>query len=59
MEDIVSDKDILLYAISFLHANIDDMVEEDLSMDVHEIESRLRKILKDPKLTQEANRRYD
>ena len=47
MEDTTSDKEILLYAISFLHANVDDMVEEDLSMGVHEIESRLRKLLKE------------
>ena len=42
----MNDKDLLLYAISFLHANIDDMVEEDLEMNEIEIEARLRKLLK-------------
>ena len=39
-------KDLLLYAISFLHSNIDDMVEEDLEMSEVQIESKLRKLLK-------------
>jgi len=42
----MNDKDLLLYAISFLHANIDDMVEEDLDMSEIKIEARLRKLLK-------------
>jgi hypothetical protein len=42
----MDDKDLLLYAISFLHSNIDNMVEEDLEMSEIEIEARLRKLLK-------------
>lgn len=43
---MMQDKDLLLYAISFLHSNIDDMVEEDLEMSEVQIENKLRKLLK-------------
>lgn len=42
----MKNKDLLLYAISFLHSNIDDMVEEDLDMSEFQIESKLRNLLK-------------
>jgi len=45
--------DLIIYAISFLSSNIDDMVEEDLEMNEGEIQSKLRSIIKDIDLPSE------
>ena len=51
--DHTEKNDLIVYALSFLSSNIDDMVEEDLEMDEYEIEARIRAIIKEIDLPNE------
>ena len=45
--------DLIIYALSFLSANIDEMVEDDLEIGEYEIEARLRYIIEEIDLPNE------
>ena len=46
VDNNMNDNELIVYALTFLLVNVNDMVEEDLDMSENAIEARLREIIK-------------
>ena len=42
--------DLIIYALRFLSANIDDMIEDDLEMQEYDIEETIKEVIRDIEL---------